>query len=96
MRWLDSITDSMDINLSKFQETKKGSLVCCSPWGCTEELIPADRLGAFSAGFISGTSPKVLPIARVGENVTYDVNDPVLRRMIDLYDEEIRRYLSAE
>ena len=34
MRWLDSITDSMDINLSKFQETKKGSLVCCSPWGC--------------------------------------------------------------
>ena len=32
MRWLDSITDSKDINLSKFQETEKGSLVCCSPW----------------------------------------------------------------
>ena len=36
MRWLDSITDSKDINLSKFQETEKGSLVCCSPWGQKE------------------------------------------------------------
>ena len=36
MRWLDSITDSIDINLSKLQETVKdreGSLACCSPLG---------------------------------------------------------------
>ncbi len=60
----------------------------------SEEPIPADGLGSFSAGFISGTSPKVLPIARVGNAVTYDVNDPVLRRMMALYDEEIRQYLA--
>ena len=36
VRWLDSITDSMDMNLSKRWETVKRSLVCCSPWGCKE------------------------------------------------------------
>ena len=32
MRWLDSTTKSMDMNLSKFQESAEdGSLACCSP-----------------------------------------------------------------
>ena len=35
MRWLDGITDSMDMSLSRLQElVRDGSLACCSAWGC--------------------------------------------------------------
>ena len=43
MRWLDSITDSVDMSLGKLQEMvrNRGSLVCCNTWGCKE----SDDLG---------------------------------------------------
>ena len=35
MTWLDSITNSMDMSLSKFQEIVKAR-EACSPWGQKE------------------------------------------------------------
>ena len=45
MRWLDGITDLMDMSLSKLQDVGdgQGGLVCCGSWGC-KELDTAEQL----------------------------------------------------
>ena len=43
MRWLDGITDSMDMSLSELWEmVMEGGLACYSPWGRKESDMTED------------------------------------------------------
>ncbi|MBQ0078627.1 MAG: aminotransferase class IV [Eubacterium sp.] len=74
--------------------TRQQIIAACEDNGIAvvEEPIAAARLGEYDAAFVSGTSPKVLPIAKVGE-VGFDVNEATLRNVMRLFDERIDRYL---
>ena len=44
MRWLDGITDSMEVSLSELRElVMEGGLACCNSWG-HKELDMTERL----------------------------------------------------
>ena len=65
MRWLDGITDSMDVSLSKLREmVKDENLACCSPWS-HKELEMTERLNSnnnpVGLGFPGGSVGKNLP-----------------------------------
>ena len=67
MRWLDGITDSMDVSLSELREVGdgQGGLACCDSYGCkesdmTERLIWSDLIWSDLAAAAASISTHVL------------------------------------
>lgn len=54
----------------------------------TYRMVTEAELPQMQAVFITGTSPKVLPIASIG-NMEYDPALPLVRELIEAYDREI-------
>jgi branched-chain amino acid aminotransferase len=75
--------------------TWKKILQICSKAGIPviEKEIPAERIDQFEAAFLTGTSPKVLPISSV-EKVVYQSDHPIVTLLMELYDQLIAGYLS--
>lgn len=57
-----------------------------------ERKIALSELSTFDAAFVSGTSPKVLPIRRV-DQVEFEVQNPVVQRLAEAYDKQISEYI---
>ncbi len=71
--------------------TRKKIIECIHNLGLTliETDISTKELATFDAAFISGTSPKILPIAQV-ESVSYGVENKALRNLMKAFDQLIQ------
>lgn len=56
-----------------------------------EKPVLITNLGSFDGCFLSGTSPKVLPVSALDHN-KYDVNNHIIREIIKHYEETIADY----
>jgi branched-chain amino acid aminotransferase len=74
--------------------TRKHILNLCHQLGITviEANIPLNNLGNYDAAFISGTSPKILPI-RLINNITFDVKNSLLMELMKGFDRIIEENL---
>ena len=70
-----------------------------------EKKISEESFGDYDAAFISGTSPKVLPIRCItnegetnaaGRSVMLSTGEPTLRRIMELYDRAVEENISKE
>lgn len=61
---------------------------------CREEKIPFSQLATFDAAFLTGTSPKILPISSIQNSIKFNTQDTCLQRLIQLYNNEIETYVS--
>ena len=89
MRWLDGITDSMDMSLNKLWELvmDRESLACCDSWGC-KELDTTERLDLTELNLPDSNIPRreSLSVYRLVSLADYKENWPEqvrgLRRML--------------
>ncbi len=77
--------------------TRQKTIHCASQLGitCREEAILIDDLGQFDSVFVTGTSPKILPVSKI-ENATFDVNNLILRQLIHAHDTMIADYVQSK
>ena len=59
-----------------------------------EKSIALDSLNNLTSAFISGTSPKVLPVKML-DNYSFDVSHPVLRELMKKFEELMLSHLSS-
>lgn len=74
--------------------TRQKTIECVKNLGYEihEKKVDAVHLTHFESAFITGTSPKILPIHSI-EELQFDTGNVVLRRLMQAYDDSIKTYI---
>ena len=77
--------------------TRSHVIEACKMAGASvqEKALSTDKLGMVDAVFMSGTSPRVLPISSIGSNSYKSADNPLLQAIANKYDAMIREYIEA-
>lgn len=59
-----------------------------------EKEIIVEELSLYDAAFITGTSPKILPVSSIG-GYCFDPQNEILQQLLEAYDELIRNYIGS-
>jgi len=60
-----------------------------------ETMIPKEGTASFESVFLTGTSPKILPVASI-DNQQYSCNNNTMRQIMKEYDRMISKYLQTK
>jgi branched-chain amino acid aminotransferase len=60
-----------------------------------EQVVSKDEIDDFDAVFLTGTSPKVLPVQKVGEQM-FEVGNKAVLRLMESYNQRIQDYIRNE
>ncbi|MCF8367302.1 MAG: aminotransferase class IV [Bacteroidales bacterium] len=74
--------------------TREKVIQICKKSGlqCNETIIKLEDLHTFSGAFITGTSPKIMPVRSIDQH-TFNTQHPLIMEIRKEYDEMITRYL---
>jgi branched-chain amino acid aminotransferase len=77
--------------------TRQKVLNCLNELGYTivEEVVRFAKIRDFDAAFLTGTSPKILPIKSIGVQM-FDARNEAVVRLMDSYNQMIREYIRNE
>ncbi|MBC8004776.1 MAG: aminotransferase class IV family protein [Verrucomicrobia bacterium] len=77
--------------------TRKKVLECIREMGSmvVEEAVKSTVIASCNAAFISGTSPKVLPVNRIDDHV-FHVDNPLVEQLMIKYDSVIEDYIASK
>ena len=61
-----------------------------------EIAIPVDFINDIDGAFITGTSPKLLPIKNIDKTLLETEKNPLFKRLLDLYQQRIQEYIELK